>query len=269
MLIDTHVHLDLAEYRDDLPAVLARSRAAGVGSWIVPAVMTSACAGLPALAAAHPGLHYAFGLHPWFLTDDLASDLAQLRQAVQARPAGLVAIGECGLDAKVDIPAERQEAALVAQIRLACEHGLPLILHSRGTHEALLGLLGRHRLPAGGVLHAFSGSRQQGEAFIRLGFALGIGGTITYPRAEKTRKAVAQLPVEWLVLETDGPTMPLAGYQGQRNEPARVADVLTELAALRQCTVENLAPALLATTQRIFPGLRVSAASTFSCINPG
>lgn len=253
MLIDTHVHLDLAEYQADLPAVLARSRAAGVGGWIVPAVSAAACANLPALATAHPGLHYAFGLHPWFLTDDLSTDVAQLRQALLAAPTGLVAIGECGLDAKVDIPAARQEVALVAQIQLACEHQLPLILHSRGTHEALLGLLGRYRPPAGGVLHAFSGSRQQGEAFIRLGFALGVGGTITYPRAEKTRKAVAQLPVEWLVLETDGPTMPLAGYQGQRNEPAQVAAVLAELAELRQCAMETLASGLLATTQRIFP----------------
>ena len=269
MLIDTHVHLDLAEYHDDLPAVLARSRAADVGGWIVPAVNASACADLPALAAAHSGLHYAFGLHPWFLTDDLASDLAQLQQAVLAMPTGLVAIGECGLDAKVEIPAERQEAALVAQIRLASDTGLPLILHSRGTHEPLLGLLSRYRPAAGGVLHAFSGSRQQGEAFIRLGFALGIGGTITYPRAEKTRKAVAQLPVEWLVLETDGPTMPLAGYQGQRNEPARVAEVLQALAALRQCAVETLASGLLATTQRIFSRLSVSSVATFSQINLG
>lgn len=255
MLTDTHVHLDLQEYAADLPAVLMASRAAGVGRWIVPAVSASAWPWLTRLHLQHPGLFYALGLHPWFLAEESDASLQQLADWLERLPPGLVAIGECGLDSKVTVAMDLQWHYLQAQVALACQHRLPLILHSRGGHEPLLGLLRRVRPPAGGVLHAFSGSLQQAEQFIELGFALGIGGVITYSRAQKTRRAVAALPAQWLILETDGPTMPLAGYQGQRNTPERVVNVLAELGALRGEEPQHLAEQIACNVLRLFPRL--------------
>ncbi len=252
MLTDTHVHLDLDEFAADLPEVLRRSQALGVSRWIVPAI---ASAHWPRLAALHetiPGLSYALGLHPWFVGDEAESALETLAQLLRQRPAGLVAVGECGLDGAIEVPLARQLPWFERQIQLADECNLPLIVHCRRCYNEVLALLSRHRPRAGGVLHGFSGSRQQAQQFWALGFYLGIGGTITYERAQKTRRAVAALPLEALLLETDGPSMPLANYQGERNEPARLIDVLQQLAALRQQPVEALTAGLEANVERLF-----------------
>jgi len=251
-LTDTHVHLGMPEYAADLPAVLARSRSAGVARWIVPAIDSAGWAALPALHRQHAGLFYALGLHPWFLQAEEEDVFSRLETLLQRAPPGLVAIGECGLDAVVEVPMARQLAMLERQLDLACRYRLPVILHSRRTHNELLALLTRYRLPRGAVLHAFAGSRQQGEQFINAGCYLGIGGVITYLRADKTRKAVAALPQAALLLETDGPTMPLSGRQGSRNEPAFLPEVLTELAALRRQSAHELAAALEANVARCF-----------------
>ncbi len=259
-LTDTHVHLGLPEYAADLGAVLARSREAGVARWIVPAIDSAGWAALPALHRQHAGLFYAFGLHPWFLAGEGEQVWARLEARLKQAPAGLVAIGECGLDALVTVPLARQLEMLERQLDLACRYRLPVILHSRRTHNELLALLVRYRLPRGAVLHAFTGSRQQGEQFMHAGCYLGIGGVITYPRADKTRKAVAGLPLARLLLETDGPTMPLSGRQGSRNEPAFLPEVLTELAALRRQPAAELAAALETNADRCF--FPASAAGT-------
>lgn len=252
MLTDTHVHLDQSEYAADLPQVLARSRASGVTRWIVPAIASAQWAALPELHRQHSGLYYALGLHPWFLLAEEETALVQLERWLASSPPGLVAIGECGLDARIEVPMDLQLRFLEAQLELARAFNLPLILHSRGTHNELIALLSRHRPPAGGVIHAFSGSSQQAEQYWKLGFYLGVGGAITYERAGKTRRAVAAMPVEALLLETDGPTMPLSGYQGQRNEPCRVAEVLAELAQLRGKTAPLLAGKLEQNVERLF-----------------
>ena len=252
MLTDTHVHLDQSEYAADLSQVLARSRAAGVRRWIVPAIASAQWSALPELHRQHSGLFYALGLHPWFLLTEEKAALVRLEQLLAAAPVGLVAIGECGLDGRIEVPMDLQMRYLEAQLELAKQFTLPLILHSRGTHNELLALLTRHRPPAGGVIHAFSGSRQQAEQFWQLGFYLGIGGAITYERAGKTRQAVAALPEASLLLETDGPTMPLCGFQGQRNEPCRVANVLAELACLRGVEPEPLAQMIEQNVEHLF-----------------
>ena len=252
MLTDTHVHLDLAEFAADLPAVLLRSQAAGVARWIVPAISS---ANWPRLAALHdeiPGLSYALGLHPWFVGDESESALERLEQRLRQRPAGLVAVGECGLDGAIETSLAQQLPWFERQIQLAHEYNLPLIVHCRRCYNEVLALLSRYRPRAGGVLHGFSGSRQQAQQFWALGFYLGIGGTISYERAQKTRRAVAALPLAALLLETDSPSMPLANYQGQRNEPARLVEVLQLLAALRQQPVEALTAGLEANVERLF-----------------
>ena len=252
MLTDTHVHLDLDEFAADLPEVLRRSQAVGVAHWIVPAIRSALWPRLAALHDEIPGLSYALGLHPWLVGDEAESALDTLAQRLRQRPAGLVAVGECGLDGAIELPLARQLPWFERQIQLADECNLPLIVHCRRCYNEVLALLSRYRPRAGGVLHGFSGSRQQAQQFWALGFYLGIGGTISYERAQKTRRAVATLPLEALLLETDSPSMPLAGYQGERNEPARLIEVLQQLAALRQQPVEALTAGLEANVERLF-----------------
>ena len=252
MLTDTHVHLDQSEYAADLPQVLARSRAAGVTRWIVPAIASRDWAGLPGLAATHSGLYFALGLHPWFLDTEPESALVELATLLRLAPEGLVAIGECGLDGAIAVPMALQRHYLERQLQLACELKLPLILHCRRSHNELLALLGCYRPARGGVIHGFSGSRQQAEQYWALGFHLGVGGVITYERAQKSRRAIAALPLTALLLETDGPTMPLCGYQGERNEPARVAQVLAELVRLRCEPEAELAAQIERNVARLF-----------------
>ena len=252
MLTDTHIHLDLKEYADDLPQVLMRSESQGVGRWIVPAISSANWARLPVLHQQYPNLYYAFGLHPWFLANETDQALIELELLLQQRPAGLVAIGECGLDGAIEVPMPLQITMLEKQLALASQYQLPVILHCRKAHNELLRIVKQFKLSRGGVWHAFSGSRQQAEQFIELGFMLGIGGVITYPRAEKTRKAVAKLPVESLLLETDGPTMPLFQRQGARNEPAYIPEVLMELSMLKQMSPDTLGEAIERNVEKMF-----------------
>jgi TatD DNase family protein len=252
MLTDTHIHLDLPEFAVDLPHVLARSQAAGVNRWLVPAISSANWARLPVLHQQYPNLYYAFGLHPWFLLQETDAAFAALESYLQQPPAGLVAIGECGLDGAIDVPMSLQIPMLEKQLALASQYQLPVILHCRKAHNELLRIVKQFKLSRGGVWHAFSGSRQQAEQFIELGFMLGIGGVITYPRAEKTRKAVAKLPIESLLLETDGPTMPLFQRQGMRNEPAYIPEVLTELAVLRNMPPDLLRNAIERNVEKMF-----------------
>ena len=252
MLTDTHIHLDLKEYADDLPLVLTRSKTQGVSRWIVPAISSANWARLPVLHQQYRNLYYAFGLHPWFLANETDQAFTELELLLQQRPAGLVAIGECGLDGAIEVPMSLQISMLEKQLALASEYQLPVILHSRKAHNELLRVMKQFKLPCGGVWHAFSGSRQQAEQFIELGFMLGIGGVITYPRAEKTRKAVAKLPIESLLLETDGPTMPLFQRQGARNEPAYISEVLTELSMLKQMSPDTLGEAIERNVEKMF-----------------
>ncbi len=127
-----------------------------------------------------------------------------------------------------------------------------MILHSRRTHDKLALHLRRIDLPRRGVVHGFAGSLQQAEAFIKLGYAIGVGGTITYPRASKTRNTIAQLPLSSLLLETDAPDMPLNGFQGEPNRPEQVRRVWQTLCELRSEPAEQIASTIYATTRRLF-----------------
>ncbi|MBY5992715.1 TatD family hydrolase [Ferrimonas balearica] len=252
-LIDSHCHLDLEAFDADRDQVVARARQAGVTALVVPAVNCTQWAALEALAG--PGVGVALGLHPCF--DHQPGDLEALAERLE-RPHALVAIGECGLDAVAGrAPMAEQLACCQAQLTLACQHKLPVILHVRKAHNELLGLLAHMTLPAGGVVHGFSGSLDLARQYLRHGLCLGVGGVITYERANKTRHTLAQVPIDALVLETDSPDMPLQGHQGQRNEPARLPQVLATLAELRGANPQALATQLTRNTQRLFPRLSV------------
>jgi len=252
-LIDSHCHLDFAAFDADRAALWQQCQSSGLEALIIPGVSPAQWPKAAQLCEELPGLHWAAGLHPWWVSgtqispDELGEQLAR-----QLHHQHCVAIGECGLDALIDCALEDQQRFLEVQLQLACEHHRPLILHVRKAHPQLQALLRYYRPPAGGVVHGFSGSRELGESYWKLGFHLGIGGTISYPRASKTRQAVAELPLEALLLETDAPDMPLQGFQGEANSPLRLTDVAAILAELRGESVATIADQTNLNTRRLF-----------------
>lgn len=253
MLIDTHCHLDAAEFAADRSAVLDAARRAGVGAFLVPAVDVPGCDAVAALSAAHPDCRHALGIHPLYVGRAQESDVDELRRRLEA--GGAVAVGEIGLDGYVadgDMP--RQLRFFEAQLRLARDLALPVVLHVRRAQDAVLKQLRRFR-PPGGIAHAFNGSRQQAEAFIGLGFRLGFGGAMTYSGSTRIRQLAATLPLESIVLETDAPDIPPAWAMGQRNDPANLRRFATVLAELRGVPVETVIAATGRNAVAAIPGL--------------
>ena len=249
-LIDSHCHLDAGEFDADRDAVLARARAASVTAQVIPAVDAAGWPALRELCREHADLHPAWGLHPIFLQRHRREHIDALRDWLQRdRP---VAVGECGLDFWLpDLDRAQQMHYFEAQLRLAREFDLPLILHARKALDEVTAAL-RRIGGLRGVVHSFSGSREQAQALWKLGFHLGIGGPVTYPRASRLRGIVADMPIEWLLLETDSPDQPLHGHQGRRNEPARLVDVLATIAELRGADAAAVAAATTENTCALF-----------------
>lgn len=247
-LIDTHCHLNFSVFDADRAEMLMRAHQVGVTHVIVPGVSAATWAEQRSYAARYANWLNAFGLHPYFIQQHSQADVETLRY--QLEYGGAVAVGEIGLDATcADMP--RQRILLQAQLELAVEFDLPVILHHRKTLDELLKFVRQAGVRAG-VVHAFSGSSQQAEQWAEQGFMLGVGGVITYPRAQKTRRAIASAPLSALVLETDSPDMPTYGKQGQRNEPAYLTRVFDALCELRKESPEQLRAALIHNTQRLF-----------------
>lgn len=255
MWIDTHCHLDAAEFDPDRTAVRHAAQAAGVGHVVIPAVERAHWRAVIALAHQH-GDSYALGIHPLYTPQADPFDVAALRallHEVQGDP-HLVAVGEIGLDFFVPgLDADRQIWFYEQQIQLARELGLPVILHVRKSSDRLLKTL-RAQPVVGGIAHAFNGSLQQAQTFIDLGFKLGFGGAVTYDRALKLREMAATLPLDSIVMETDAPdiqphwlyTTAQARAQGQpqgRNSPAELPRIAAEVAALRGISPAQLAQA--------------------------
>ncbi len=271
MWIDTHCHLDAPEFGPDHAGAIearARATALGVGRCVIPAVERANFDTVRALAH-RLGDAYALGIHPLYVPRVSDDDLAALDAQLSAHrdDPRLVAVGEIGLDFFVPElcePAmrERQLAVYRAQLRLARQHRLPVILHVRRSADALLKAL--RELPVcGGIAHAFSGSEQQARAFVDLGFKLGFGGAMTFEPARRLRELARSLPLQALVLETDAPDIPpqwlyttaaerAAGRAQGVNTPAelpRIGAVLAELRGLSQeavqeATTENALAAL-------------------------
>lgn len=250
--VDTHCHLDFPAFDQDREVLLARCQALGVMEYIIPAIAEDNWTRVMALADQHDGLFYGLGVHPWYASTQREGVMARLRTLVTSRPAGLVAIGECGLDLRSHVAQEQQLALFEAQIRLAAEVDLPLMVHSVRANDTVAKLLRRCKPARGGVIHAFSGSLQQAQAFWQLGFRLGVGGVISFERAHKTRDVFRTMPLEALVLETDSPDMALQGEQGQRNTPESLPTIAALLMALRAESAEDVARALYETTRQLF-----------------
>ncbi|MBZ9612114.1 TatD family hydrolase [Rheinheimera maricola] len=233
-LFDTHCHLDLPELAAAQQSHWQVAQQAGVSALVIPAVQQSAWQNLLSLHQQHSYWHVALGIHPWWAAKHSSDALVELDKLLTTHSSAIVAVGEIGLDYALDEATFAiQQQLFTMQLALAKQHGKPVVLHHRKSQPQLLAELKQQQFGEGGILHAFSGSQQQGMAFVDLGFKLGIGGTITYDRAEKTRNTVRKLPLECFVLETDAPAMPLAGYQGVVNTPAQLALVFDAFCQLR------------------------------------
>lgn len=251
--VDSHCHFDLPVFDQDREAVVAAMHQAGVSDVILPAISAVQWPRLREIAHSVPGLHASYGLHPMFMAQHTAEHVHQLRQWLSTeRP---VAIGECGLDFFVEPAAQVTQSAqtelLLAHLRLALEFDLPLIIHARKATDILLKYL-RQFSGLRGVVHSFAGSQQQADQLIERGFYLGIGGTVTYERAQRLRRIVATVPAERLLLETDAPDQPDSQWRGRRNEPARLPVIAAHLAALRGVSVAEIARITTANAQVLF-----------------
>ena len=254
MWIDTHCHLDAAEFAADADAVRSRAARAGVVHCVLPAVTPGNFEAVRELAHRH-GDSYALGIHPLYTRDAADADLELLDRALERHRADrrLVAVGEIGLDYFVPgLDAGRQEYFYRTQLELAQRHGLPVVLHVRRSADQLLKHL--RRVPVTGIAHAFNGSAQQAAEFVKLGFKLGFGGTVTYERAQQVRRLARELPLEALVLETDAPDIPphwlyrtagerSGGVAQGRNEPGELPRIGQALAELREVPAAELAAA--------------------------
>lgn len=270
--IDTHCHLDAAEFDPDRSAMRQRARAAGVAHCVIPAVAAGNFETVRDLAHAQ-GDHYALGIHPLFTPQATTEHLAQLDAALYANKDDprLVAVGEIGLDGFVpslntpDALAQ-QRRFYTAQLKLAQRYQLPVILHVRRSADWLLQGLRQTRV-VGGIAHAFNGSLQQAQAFIALGFKLGFGGALTYERALQLRRLATELPLSALVLETDAPDIPphwlyataeqrAVGVPQGRNEPAELPRIAQVLADLRGISLAELAAVTTANARSALPRLQ-------------
>jgi TatD DNase family protein len=232
MLIDTHCHLDVADFDLDRDQVLAQARAAGVSRILVPAIQCRWLARTYQTSAS--GRQGSF--RPWACTrcslkSTQPKDLIELERLIATlRP---VAIGEIGLDYFLpDLDRARQQYLFEEQLKLAAHADLPVVLHVRKAHDQVIGCLRRIRV-RGGIAHAFSGSIQQAHQYLDLGFKLGFGGMLTFARSSRLRALAQALPLDALVLETDAPDLTVAAHQGERNSPAYLPDVLFALAQVR------------------------------------
>lgn len=238
-LIDTHCHLDDASFDTDRPQVLARCSAAGVRRIVVPGVTADGWDDLRRLCREQAGLYPALGLHPMYLEQHRPGDTRRLAEEIeQHRP---LAVGEIGLDYYIESPDQsRQESLLYAQLEIARQARLPVLLHCRKAHDRILKALREVPVP-GGIAHAFNGSLQQAYQYIELGFKLGFGGMLTFERSNKLRKLVRELPLEAIVLETDAPDMTVASHRGERNSPEYLPECLAALAEVRGEDLAELA----------------------------
>ena len=272
--IDTHCHLDAPELAADVVDVVARARAAGVVHCVLPAVHVGNFQATRLLAGQF-NYSYALGIHPICVPHAKEADLTTLDAELSLRQADprLVAVGEIGLDFFVPelmTPTMREKQAFFyrEQLKLARNHGLPVILHVRRSADRLLKYL-RDIQPEGGwhgIAHAFNGSRQQADEFIKLGFKLGFGGAVTFDTALQLRRLATDLPLTALVMETDSPDIPphwlyttsgdraLGKPQG-RNQPAELPRIAQQVAALRGIPLIELAQATTANALQALPKL--------------
>lgn len=258
ILIDSHCHLDCLPHGYSLEQIISKAQLQGVQRFLVPGLEPAQFSTLIQVQQAFPVCDIAAGIHPHFIhsalqkAESLDAVLLQLSEIVDTHKNKIVALGEMGIDGSIDLPLKTQETVLRQQLRLAKAYQLPVILHHRQSHNDLIRILKSEGGAFTGVLHAFSGSLAIAESYLNIGLLLGVGATITYPRAKKTRKSVAALDLSCILLETDTPDMPVNGFQGQANTPAQLTYVCDALSQLKECSQEQIMAQTSTNYYRVF-----------------
>ena len=248
-LIDTHAHLDCADYKDDRAAVIARTFAGGVGVITVGVDLESSEAALK-LAQRHKSIWAGVGVHPHEATT-FNTQAGEMLRKLAADPK-VVAIGEIGLDYYRDLsPRSTQRDVFIEQIELANELDLPVIIHNRESTRDMLAIL-RRRRPKRGVIHSFLGDIDLAREFMDLALYLGIGGPLTFKKNDILRDAVSQIPLDRILLETDSPYLTPIPYRGKRNEPLYVRYVAEEIARLKKISVQRVMETSTENARRLF-----------------
>jgi len=260
-LVDTHCHLDFDAFDADRAEVIARAQEAGVDAIVNPSIDTANAAKVVALSQKTACVYAAVGVHPNSSTEWNARSADELRQLAQHSK--VVAIGEIGLDYYWDdAPHDVQQKALQAQLELAAEMELPVIVHNREASEDLLAILlewqaglanSANALAARpGVLHSFSGDQAMAERAVAAGYFLGFTGPLTFKNAPDLQAIAQQVPLERILVETDSPFLSPHPLRGQRNEPARVQLVAQKLAELKGLPYDQVAAAASTNARQLF-----------------
>ncbi len=238
-LIDSHIHLDFEAFNIDREKLIAEADSAGIKRFVIPATTRESWLRIYQLSEQYPSLSVAYGIHPYFIQKHTLEDCEALDNWIRSHPC--VAIGEIGLDYFLkEIDPQQQMNLFTTQLNIAKKHNLPVILHARKaidevTHQLKLAGITR------GIVHSFNGSYVQAERLIEMGFKLGFGGALTYPRATRLQALVKQLPLESICLETDAPDQAASRFAGRRNEPLALIEVLETVASLRETPAEIIA----------------------------
>lgn len=255
LFVDTHCHLDGEEFKDDLETVVTRAREAGVGAIGIPGIDLSSCDTVLSLCRRYPGYCYPMlGLHPEEVRADWQQVLEQIKTAIEAHRPSVCAIGEVGLDFYWSREFEQaQLEAFEEQVKWSVEMRLPLMIHCRKAQNEMVNILKRYKadLP-GGVFHCFTGNELEAAELLSFeGFALGIGGVLTFKKSKLPATLAAAVPLNRIVLETDAPYMAPVPMRGQRNEPAFTAYVLQKLAEVYGVSEEEVARQTTANCEKI------------------
>lgn len=251
-LIDTHSHIDLDDFDSDLDTVINNASNAGVNKIIIPSVGRESFEKLIDISSKYENVYCALGIHPTEFKEILDEDFDKITELADNKK--VVAIGECGLDYYWDkSKILEQKEVFKRQIEIAKKLKLPLIVHDREAHKDTFDLLNEYlngEIPV--VMHCFSGSVEFAKECIKKGFYIALGGVVTFKNAKKMHEVAKEIPLEFLLLETDAPYLTPVPYRGKRNEPAYVRLVAEEIAKIRGVSFDEIAQATTENARKVF-----------------
>jgi TatD DNase family protein len=251
-LVDTHCHLDMEPYSPDLAEVIERSRQKGVEKIVTIGIDLESSRKAISLAEQHPGIYATVGIHPHnvaALEDNAYEDLALLADHPK-----VVGFGEIGMDLYYDhAPEDVQRQHFARQVDLAKELALPLVIHDREAHSQVLAILReKHPFPAGGVMHCFSGDNRFAREIMELGLLISITGVVTFKKSTILHEVVREVPLDRLILETDGPFLTPEPRRGRRNEPSLLLFTAARVAELKGLSLDEVAGETTLNAEKLF-----------------
>jgi TatD DNase family protein len=251
-LIDTHIHIYAEEYDQDRHQLIDQARTAGVHQLLLPNIDHTSISGMHQLVTDFPGVCYAMmGLHPCYVKENYLEELQQIEQLL--RSGKYIGVGEIGMDKYWELDfIKQQEDALIKQLQWAEELQLPVALHTRNANDEVLSIIQSLKLKnLRGVFHCFSGTIEQAQQMIELGFYLGIGGVVTFKNSGLD-KILDEIDLKHIVLETDGPYLAPIPYRGKRNEPAYLRLIAEKISEIKKCSLADVASITTANAKQLF-----------------